>query len=166
MDENVDKWICNWEDIDDMVHQLHRSMVRKKYKPDFIVGISRGGLVPAIMLSHIFKVPMLPVVWATRDFIDMDRERVKQVQKLVRKQEKNVLIVDDICDTGATFESFQEYLMEDQCASFASGVEFCSLYVRYTAEFNPTYWAVEVPDESWIVFPFETEPQNHREDRD
>ena len=161
MDENVDKWICNWDDIDEMVHQLHRHMVRKKYKPDFIVGVSRGGLVPAVMLSHMFKVPMIPVVWATRDFTDCDHERVDQIRKLVVDEQKEVLIVDDICDTGTTFISMSDYLMQEGC-TFAMGVEFASLYVRYTTEFDPTFWAVEVPDDSWIVFPFETEPQNHR----
>lgn len=160
MADEIDKWICNWEDIDEMVHILHRHMVRRNYKPDFIVGISRGGLVPAVMLSHIFKVPMLPVVWATRDFIDCDHERVDQVRKLVMDEEKDVLIVDDICDTGTTFQSFAESLMPEG-SSVAFGAEFASLYLRYTSEFDPTFWAVEIPDESWVVFPFETEPQNH-----
>jgi len=149
-----------------MVAMLYRSVNRQKFQPDFIVGISRGGLIPAVMLSHMFKVPMIPIVWATRDFIDMDHERVNQVQDLVRKDGKNVLIVDDICDTGKTFSSFQDNLMEEQIAGFAQGVEFASLYVRYTADFYPDHCAVEVPDESWVIFPFETEPQNHTTDRD
>lgn len=160
MTEEVDKWICTWDDIDKMVHILHRHMVRKKYKPDFIVGISRGGLVPAIMLSHIFKVPMIPIVWSTRDFVGEDHERVDQLRELVLDKQKDVLIVDDICDTGTTFISMSEYLMQEGC-TFPMGVEFATLYLRYTAEFDPTFWAVEVPDESWIVFPFETEPQRH-----
>jgi hypoxanthine phosphoribosyltransferase len=156
----VDKWICTWDDIDEMVEKLLREMKRRKYKPDFIVGISRGGLVPAIMLSHHFNVPMLPVVWSTRDFIGEDRERVDSIHHLVMDEEKNVLIVDDICDTGTTFQSMSDYLTQEGC-TFPMGVEFASLYVRYTAEFDPDFWAVEVPDESWIVFPFEVEPQNH-----
>ncbi len=160
MSEEADKWYCTWDDIDEMVKILYRHMERKKYKPDFIVGISRGGLVPAVMLSHMFNVPMLPIVWSTRDFIDCDHERVDELRELVMEQEKNVLIVDDICDTGTTFISMSEYLMQEGC-TFAMGAEFASLYVRYTAEFDPSFWAVEVPDESWVVFPFETEPQRH-----
>lgn len=159
MKKQDDKWICRWDDIDTMVAQLLREMTREKYKPDFIVGISRGGLVPAIMLSHQLNVPMLPVVWSTRDFIAEDRERIEAIQHHVMDESKQVLIVDDICDTGATFEGFQKCLMEDQVAGFAQGVEFCSLYVRYSAKFNPTFYAVEIPDDAWIVFPFESQPQ-------
>jgi len=136
-------------------------MVHDKYEPDFIVGISRGGLIPAVMLSHLFNVPMVPVVWATRDFVEEDHERVTQVRDLVLGDEKDVLIVDDICDTGHTFETFQECLMQDQISGYAPGVEFASLHIRYSAEFAPRYYAVEIPDESWIIYPYEREPQNH-----
>ena len=103
---------------------------------------------------------MLPVVWATRDFTGQDHERVDQVRELVMGQQKEVLIVDDICDTGATFESFQEYLMPEQVSSYAPGVEFCSLHLRYSSNFLPCYYAVEIPDESWIIYPYEREPQH------
>ena len=151
----VDKWICSWNDLDRLVQQLIIQMSREKYKPDFIVGISRGGLVPAIMLSHHFDVPMVPLVWSTRDFIKQDEDRIDQIRDLVQKEEKNVLVVDDICDTGKTFISFQESLMEESVAGYAQGVDFCSLHIRYGADFTPEFYVVEIPDESWIVYPYE-----------
>ena len=44
-----------------------RAMHKDKFVPDVIIGLSRGGLQPAVMLSNYFDVPMIPVSLALRD---------------------------------------------------------------------------------------------------
>lgn len=151
----ISKLYCSWKDVDNLVMLLYKEMKKDKYKPDFIAGISRGGLPPAVMLSHLFDVPMVPVIWATRDFVKQDEERVTEIQRHVMDECKSLLVVDDICDTGYTFRSFQEFLMPSQAVGFAPGVEFCSLHLRHSSDFTPTYFGVEIPDDSWIVYPYE-----------
>ena len=63
---------------------------------DYIVGIKRGGLVPAVCLSHALGIPMYSLDWSNRDYpANNDNARVIQPNS-------KILLVDDICDTGET----------------------------------------------------------------
>ena len=37
---------------------LCRQVVNDKWRPDYVVGISRGGLMPAVYISQYFDIPM------------------------------------------------------------------------------------------------------------
>lgn len=67
---------------------------------DYVIGLNRGGLIPAVMLSHRLDVPMLALNWQTRD---SDLRKIPNTIKNLIK-DKNVLIVDDIIDSGETFK--------------------------------------------------------------
>ena len=51
----------SWEEMRRDVNALCREIVLDKFNPQVIVGISRGGLVPGVMMSHWFKLPFKPV---------------------------------------------------------------------------------------------------------
>lgn len=104
----TEKTVKNW------VHDIIRSMNDDDWKPDYIVGLTRGGLVPAIMLSHYLNVPMQTLNVSLRDS-DMGPESnlwmaedafgyVSDVDENFehRAVAKRILIVDDINDSGAT----------------------------------------------------------------
>ena len=85
------------------VNVLCREIILDKFDPQVIVGLSRGGLVPGVMMSHWFNKPFKPVQAALRDFVEWE-------DYLPRKTDEKVLIVDDICDSGETFEKISEYI--------------------------------------------------------
>ena len=69
---------------------------------DYIVGIKRGGLVPAVCLSHALHIPMYSLDWSNRDYpANNDNARVLQPNS-------KILLVDDICDTGETIMQIKE----------------------------------------------------------
>ena len=84
-----------WEEIVRDVGVLCRDITISEFTPDVIVGLSRGGLTPGIMLSHWLKKPFKPIVTALRDFPEWE-------EYLPRKTDKCVLIVDDICAVSYT----------------------------------------------------------------
>ena len=47
----------SWQDMCLDVNQLCRDIVLDNFKPDVIVGLSRGGLTPGVMMSHWLKKP-------------------------------------------------------------------------------------------------------------
>ena len=49
--------------VQDIIRQVHLS----NFHPDYIVGITRGGLMPALMISHYLKVPMYTLDVSLRD---------------------------------------------------------------------------------------------------
>jgi hypoxanthine phosphoribosyltransferase len=100
------------------LHNIIRAMNADSWRPDYIVGLTRGGLVPATMLSHYLNVPMHTLKVSLRDS-DADYQEsnlwmAEDAFGYVPKDEtiladfdyhlcaKKILIVDDINDSGAT----------------------------------------------------------------
>ena len=80
------KLFLSWEDIDLLVDVLSGKIKKKCPEIDSIMGLPRGGLIPAVILSHKLNLP------------------------LVSELTENTLIVDDICDSGKTFiEIYKQY---------------------------------------------------------
>jgi hypoxanthine phosphoribosyltransferase len=77
------KFHISWEEIEELVDILHSQITRSGYKITDIYGLQRGGLIPAVLLSHKLDIPM------TQD-----------------PTRQNTLVVDDICDSGETFHEF------------------------------------------------------------
>ncbi len=70
------------------------------FKPDIVVGITRGGLLPAIMISHYLGIKMHTIDVRLRD------AKIKENAKYLKSEMikgKKILIIDDINDTGETF---------------------------------------------------------------
>ena len=75
----INKRYLNWEDVEDLIDILHSNILESGLKIKRIYGIPRGGLIPAVLLSHKMGVPLTNYAYT-----------------------KNSLIVDDICDSGKT----------------------------------------------------------------
>jgi hypoxanthine phosphoribosyltransferase len=96
----------------DMRFDLERiiiSLAESGFAPDYILGIARGGLVPAVYLSHRLDVPMLSVRISLRDHSHTDDLEV--VANKLRKGKK-ILMIDDICDSGDTLRLIQDLLLD------------------------------------------------------
>ena len=61
----TEKLFVTWDDINDMVFKLYKEL--KDENIDKVVGVSRGGLIPGVMLSHWLKAGFEPLEWQTRD---------------------------------------------------------------------------------------------------
>src|SRR4051795_8659128 len=70
------------------------------WRPDFLVGIGRGGLVPAAYLSHRTGIALLSVDHSSGEVGFADELLDKLAAKI--KAGQRLLIVDDINDSGAT----------------------------------------------------------------
>ena len=58
----------SWEEMRRDVNVLARDLVMDNFVPNVIVGLSRGGLTPGVMLSHWFNKPFKPVKSSLRDY--------------------------------------------------------------------------------------------------
>ena len=86
MEDTKSKIYLSWDEINTLVDVL-ANWVKSHYPHiDSIMGLPRGGLIPAVMLSHKLDIP------------------------LVSEPTEKTLIVDDICDSGETFiEMYNKY---------------------------------------------------------
>lgn len=115
---------------------------------DVIIGLTRGGLIPAVRLSHAMNTPMLPFNPHLLHSNGDERGRVKlPISPVVCKR---ILIIDDISDTGKTFSKCVKFF-EKRGFSTATA----SVYInRQTTIFNPEY-TVYNSQKRWVVFPYE-----------
>jgi uncharacterized protein len=123
---------------------LHGYLKDEKF--DAILGLSRGGLVPSVYLSHKLNLPLIPVQWSTRD------HGKKILPNLVDGH--RYLIVDDICDSGETLESLYDVLLREYSCEYVDAV----LWQNTSAPFQCDYYAREIDrntDDRWIVFDWE-----------
>ena len=92
-----------WKDIEHMIQTINNLMYADNWRPDYIVGLTRGGLVPAVIMSNMTGITMHAL---DVRFRDMGRsysgpERNEKMKEDAR-QGKKILIVDDINDSGKT----------------------------------------------------------------
>lgn len=138
----------SWEDMRRNVNDICRDITLSKYDFDVILGISRGGLVPGVMISHYFKKPFKPLIASLRDFPFWE-------DYYPSAKEKTILIVDDICDSGETFLLIKKHL---ESKKFNINFKFASLWWNNECAFEPHYYANEVKKDSnniWIQFPWD-----------
>ena len=99
----IDKLYINWNDVDHMVDDLINQMFADNWKPDYIVGITRGGLTPAIIMSHKTGIKMFTLDVRLRDGgpgIPTLESNTWMAQDAMAG--KKIVLVDDINDTGDT----------------------------------------------------------------
>ena len=87
------------KDLNSLVKQIQK----KNTKYDFVLGVERGGLIPAVHLSHRLGIPFKTLSWSSQ---------LKDGSMLTWfiLRNKKILLVDDIVDSGKTFlEIFGKY---------------------------------------------------------
>lgn len=116
----------------------------------YIIGIGRGGLIPASMLAYKLNRKVLALGIATyNDTVQTDKVFVYQPLVLPKIPGK-FLVVDDICDTGNTITTIRS-MYEDSDHVF----EFASLFVRDSKSHIVDYYGFSVPENIWLDFAWE-----------
>jgi hypoxanthine phosphoribosyltransferase len=179
-----------WSDIQGAVLDIARQLQKDNWRPDYVVGLTRGGLIPAVMLSQYLGVPCETLKVSLRDGGEcesnlwMAEHAFGYVNKedrghehfeisglpvphdpFDRKLRKNILIVDDINDTGATIAWIKKD-WPSGCLPDSYGwndiwhhnVKFAVTVNNLSSKEDVDYSVKEVnkaEEDCWIVFPWE-----------
>lgn len=146
--------VIDFEKMEALTRSLY-SKISKDYMPDIIIGIARGGWIPARLLSDIFERVNPECVLASMKIefyqsIGNRRDRPIVTQDVSWSiKGKKVLIIDDLADTGTSLQTAIEYLTyrgpED--------IKIATLYYKPWSKLKPDYY-IETTD-AWVVFPHE-----------
>lgn len=125
---------------------------------DYVVGISRGGLVPGVFLSHRLEIPFRPIEWSLRD----SHRRVIPHDMIVDiNSGKKLLFVDDIVDSGETILT----ILNKIDPGFRSNVKVaCLVYNKGQNLIMPDFWynVIDRGDYSdWVNFWWEKDLDGH-----
>ena len=116
------KVYLSWHNIETAIDRLAYKITTSNIQISYIKGLQRGGLIPAVLLSHKLNIPMV-----SNGVLD-----------------KNLLVVDDICDSGKTLEEYKKY----KCYT-------TTIHYKPTATVQPDFWDELVSENKWIVYPWE-----------
>ena len=129
-----------------MCHDLAFQL--ETWKPDLIVGVVRGGVVPALHLSHELEKPMDVISWQTRD--NTKQEHKNSIIESILSGAR-VAFVDDINDSGRTFQEIKKtYAVGDD-----PQVKFVSLVQKTCTALTSDHCSLILGNEKWIVYPWE-----------
>jgi len=130
-----------------------RQMAVNNYKPDVVVGIMRGGVDFSNKLSHYFSVPGHAITWQNRDGGIHEGGKLNDI--LTYYTGREVLIVDDIVDSGNTFNQIANFVSESN--SFAYVSYAAAIYNQDTdLEVDYIGRTISRADEpQWFEFPWE-----------
>lgn len=124
------------------------------WRPDFLIGIGRGGLAPAVYLSHATNIPMLSVDHSSKvaDFADAP---LAKLAERTRTGER-LLFVDDINDTGGTIGKLRAALAD--AGAVPGTIRFATLIDNSASSQRVEYRAETIDrtvTKDWFVFPWE-----------
>lgn len=144
--------LYNWEDICQLCKELVKKIKANGYKVDVIVAIARGGWVPARILADLLEVKELYSVktehWGMVATITGEAKITQPLN--VKLEGKNVLIVDDVADTGETIKLVKEHVK----SMLAKEIKIAVIDYKKTSKFIPDYYASEMEGWKWIVYPW------------
>jgi len=156
----------SWKDVEGACLELARQVITSQWRPDYIVGITRGGAIPAVMLSQFFNIPMRPLQVSLRDGGDCVSDLGMAEDAFGHEEDpKNILIVDDINDQGSTIawikKDWPSGCFPDHnqwTKTWGHNVRFATLTNNMASKETVDYsvWEVNKAEEDcWLVYPWE-----------
>jgi len=147
----TDILVLTFDDIWLLTNKLAKKILDSNLKPDILIGIARGGLVVTRILSDIMDIFSVATIGV--GFYDGIKETKKEpilTQELQTDlTNKKVLLIDDVSDTGKSFEFAVEYLQRRKLQI----LQTAALHYKPHSIFKPDFFIKETS--SWIVYPWE-----------
>lgn len=155
----MDEFSCvvpSWDEIQDLVEKAVGKVKEAGFRPDAIVAISRGGLVPGRLFADHLHIKDVVSVKADHWGITAAKDGKARIAHSTNAdlKGKKLLVVDDVTDTGQSMELVLEHLKEFEPAE----IKTATAYHLSNSKYVPDFFGAEIPW-VWIIFPW-----NYRED--
>ena len=146
------KAFYNWQQVEDLTQDIIRQLHVDQQTIDCVVGLTRGGLTPAVLVSQYLDIPMHAVKVSLRDHVGQeDLEQMAGFLGINDTVKKRVLVIDDINDTGATINAIKDVWGDEY-------VTYAVLINNEASEADVDYSSIDInkhEDNVWQVFPWE-----------
>ena len=165
-----DKLIVNWEQYHQTVEKLAIQIEESNYKPSILIGIMRGAAPMIDVLSRIFKLKCayLAVESYSGEGIEDEQGNIvfsREMSSIAPNMGGRILLCDDLSDTGITFNKSIDWLKKyGPIKDKIEDIKTATLWKKKKSTFDPDYCAVKLPDNPWIVQPFEVYEELRIED--
>lgn len=142
----------SWEEMRSLSEDVAKKIISSGFRPDYIVAIVRGGMVPAMNLSDILGVYDVLTLrvrhWGATAV--KNKKAVLDIPLSADIEGKRILLVDDLTDTGDSIKLALEHLGCMRPAEVRSAV----LIHKSSSSVVPDYYAEKEEEWKWIIFPW------------
>ena len=147
--------MMQWGQVGEAARALAEAVHADGYRPDIILAIARGGLIPAAALGYALGVKNTYTM-NVEFYTDVDQRLempmvLPPVPEFVDVGDADMLIVDDVADTGLTLEVVHAF-----CAGKVATARTAVLYEKPRSVVRCDY--VWRRTDRWITFPWSAEP--------
>lgn len=141
-----------WSKVIKLCYRLAKSVADSGYRPDVVVSIMRGGVVPALIVSDILNVDSFYALRVKHWGIAEEVYPVPIVEQLPqgKVEDKRVLLVDEVADTGKTLEVSIQELSKLHPREVRTAV----LHLKPTSVVRPDYYAEKLDRWVWLFYPW------------
>ena len=139
----------DWDTYHSYTLKLAAALLTHDSTVDEIVAISRGGLTFGHLLSDFLRIPIWTI--AIQSYTDIQKNGEVKINGKLQTSivGKHILLVDDVSDTGKTFERAIEYVL----TGHPRKVTTMSVFYKPHSTYRPDYLAKQTS--KWILFPYE-----------
>ena len=123
---------------------------------DILLIITRGGLFLGGMIAELKELRSIRVfnISSYEGRVQIESVSGDYFNDFIEFEGKKVLVIDDIADTGNTLDQLRKLLCEHLL--FPEKASIMTLFWKKRSKIKPDFFAREVPDDEWIVFPWES----------
>ena len=156
----AEKLFISWDEYNSIVEKL-AIQIHEKYKPDLLIGIMRGAAPIIDVLSRVFKIKCAYLAvesYSGKGIEDQQGKLVfsREMSSTVQNLEGNLLLCDDLSDTGVTLTRSIDWLKKyPPLKGKIKTIKTAVLWKKAKSTFNPDFCAVTLNTNPWIVQPFE-----------
>ena len=139
----------SWSEYGNLAEALAEKVRANGKVYDLVVGIARGGIPVAMVVSDHLNVKIDFV--NVKSYDDIGRRSPPRILSTLTEgvAGKRVLLVDDLVDQGDTMRFMKKYLLDQKPKSLESAV----MFKKPWSTVEPDYYLESVSE--WLVFPFE-----------
>ena|SRR3990167_7719265 len=141
----------SWKQVADFSKDIADKIKKSKFKPDYLIGITVGGLIPLGLIAEKLDIRNVLTVSAGSYLGKVQGElKVKYLPEINLKGKK-ILLIDEVAETGKTLKNLSQEIIEKyQPSELRTAV---LVFNKKDSKFLPNFIASETED--WVVFPWE-----------
>ena len=154
----IEKHLMSWADVDAATDRIVEEILESEININAILGLSRGGLVPAVIISNKLDIDKVYSYGLRSYNTNRQGEAISTYQHIGPNlcSDENILIVDDISDQGKTLAYVKDQVCSDGPLNYVhKNIYTCTLCIKKNTDFLPTWYYRTYRDDQWVTFPWE-----------
>ena len=143
----------SWEQVAQLSKQLAKRIQASGFKPDCLMGITVGGLIPLGLLAEELDIRNVVTISA-RSYSGREKGELEvRYLPTIDLKDKRVLLIDEVAETGTTLKHVVNLVNEkyqpSELRTATLGIN------KASSQFRPDFCGLEANE--WVTFPWEKE---------